>query len=197
MTTFRREGAGNETVRAFVAVLLPRALCDAAAEIQEQVRERMPPRSVRWVDPANFHVTVRFLGDLDRTGVESVSGVVREQAGFVPIEASLGSVSAFPNTSRPTVVWIDLIARDGLLESLVHRLERGLIDAGFGPPDKPWRSHLTLGRVERGVRVPVNWHAVPASCGGSYRVDAVALMRSELLPGGPRYTALETAHAAS
>lgn len=189
------ERAEKKTVRSFVAVLLPPTLREDAAEIQDVVRDRMPPRSVRWVQPTNFHLTVRFLGDLDHAGVERVSELVQLQAGFAPIELTLGTVSAFPGPTRPSIIWIDLIDREGNLEGLVQRVERGLIGGGFGPPDKPWRSHLTLGRVQRGARAPRDWHLVPAVPKSVYRVDTLALMQSELRPEGPRYTALETVHA--
>jgi 2'-5' RNA ligase len=196
MTTVRRPGPVQNVVRAFVAVLLPSPLRDAAAEIQDAVRDRMPARAVRWVDPANFHVTVRFLGDLDRAAIERARGVIQQEAGFAPIGATLGAVSAVPSEGRPSVIWVDLQEQGNAFASLVQRVEQSLLAAGFGPPDKPWRSHLTLGRAERGTRPPRDWNRIEVSSPAVYRLHELALMRSELRPGGPRYTALETAHAA-
>ncbi|MCA9727957.1 MAG: RNA 2',3'-cyclic phosphodiesterase [Candidatus Eisenbacteria bacterium] len=183
----------NDRVRAFLAIEMPGELIADAADVQAVVRERIEPvgrGTVRWVDPRSFHLTVRFFGDLDRRGVERARDVVRGTR-FDRIPVRMGKVSAFPSVSRPQVLWVGLEDGGGTLPVLVERLDHRLREAGFGPPDKPWKSHLTFGRVARGARLPDGWHegiALPAS---EYRLDSIALMRSELLPTGARYTALE------
>lgn len=179
----------NDQVRAFVAIRLPSDLREAAAGIQEAVRRNVPG-GVRWVQPHNFHLTVRFLGDLGSREIESAARVVQETR-FPKMVVRLGSLSAFPSVSRPQVLWVGLDCEHDLLHRLVTDVERRLFEAGFGTADKQWKSHLTLGRIS-GAHGPKEWNRGISVPPEPYRLDMLSLMRSELLPDGARHTPLAT-----
>jgi len=176
-------------VRAFVALQLGPELRSAVARVQEAVRRNIPG-GVRWVQPDSFHLTIRFLGDLDETELERAAQVVRETR-FPAMSLRLGSVSAFPSVSRPRVLWVGLESEGDRLQRLADDFERRLGEAGFPPADKPWKSHLTLGRVS-GTDVVRGWNRGISPSPEPYRVDTLSLMRSELLPGGAIHTPLVT-----
>lgn len=187
-----------ERIRAFMAILLPPALKDAAARRQEGLQSLFPAGSVRWVASENFHLTVRFFGDLDRKALDKAGSVVEGvDRSFAPITVRLGAISAFPSPARPQTLWIEVVDGEGRLEALAAQLDRKIREAGFGPADKPWRSHLTLGRAgrDRSLRPPEDWTRGLTEGAQDFTIGSVALMQSELRPQGPRYTPLRTASA--
>ena len=196
MTAVRQPGDSQERVRAFLALLAPTALVDAATAVQEELRGTWPSGRIRWVEPRNFHVTVRFFGELEPARLASVSELVR-RTEIERNEVRLGKCSAFPTESRPSVLWVSLEDPSGRLDGQVRELEARLESAGFGPPDKPWKSHLTLGRVPREGRLRAReeeFRAVRLP-GERFFLDELALMRSDLRPQGPVYSPIETVRA--
>ena len=190
----------SEHTRSFLALLLPTELVAAAYDLQQQARDRFPPGSVKWVDPSLFHLTVRFFGDLDRKALAKASAVVASMEGaFAPVTVRITEVSAFPSPVRPQLTWIGVEDRAGRLAALVAEIDRRTREAGFGPSDKPWKSHLTIGRMarDRQVRLEPDWTAGLTWPGGDFTIRSVALMRSDLRPQGPTYTPLRIAPALS
>lgn len=188
--------------RAFLALLLPPRLLEAAWEVSLRMQAAAPPRLVRWVPKENFHLTLRFFGDLEPARLERALAETAALDGTFPaVRARLGRVSAFPSESRPSVLWIGLESH-GRLEALATEVDRHLVAAGFGPADKPWKSHLTLGRIGREERISPPVARNLLSSGrltaetSEDTIGAIALIESELRPQGARYTPLRTAIAA-
>jgi 2'-5' RNA ligase len=186
------------TIRAFIAIELPPAVKDALGGVARMLGEGLPRGAVRWTRPEQTHLTLRFLGDtpLDRlTAVRQAMDAAAAQNR--PFELRLGGVGCFPNRSRPRVIWVGLAAAGGgdsaPLLALKTALDEALAPLGWPPEDKPFRAHLTLGRVkdERGVR-GVAWAAdAPAL---SLPVTAIHLIESQLRPEGPVYTVRHTSN---
>ncbi len=190
----------SERTRSFLALLLPEEMVAAAATLQEEARGRFPPGSVKWVDPSLFHLTVRFFGDLDRKALEKASSVVDSMEGvFQPVRARITEISAFPSPGRPQVTWIGVEDRAGRLSALAAEIDLRIREAGFGPADKPWKSHLTIGRTARDRRLTLDpsWTSGLTWPATDFTIRTVALMRSELRPQGPLYTPLRIATATS
>jgi 2'-5' RNA ligase len=190
----------NEQTRSFLALLLPAEMVVAATDLQQRARDRFPPGSVKWVDPSLFHLTVRFFGDLDRLALVKASSVVTSmERAFAPVTVRLTEVSAFPSPARPQVTWIGVEDRAGRLTALAAEIDSRIRQAGFGPPDKPWKSHLTIGRTARGrqLRLDPDWTVGLTWPADDFTIRAVALMRSDLRPEGPTYTPLRIAPASS
>jgi 2'-5' RNA ligase len=187
------------SVRAFLALLLPEDLIAEAAGIEGQVQSLFPPGSVKWVDPSLFHLTVRFFGDLDRKQLEKASRVVQAlDRSYPKVAVGIEGISAFPSPARPQTLWVSVHDRTGSLDRLAALIDRRIREAGFGPADKPWKSHLTIGRVrrERHLRIDPGWNRGLTWSVRDFTIGTVALMRSELRPEGPRYTPLIRATAA-
>ena len=196
MTAARQLGEPSGRVRAFLALLAPGRLVDVGTAVQEELRHTWPGARIRWVDPRNFHLTVRFFGDLEPARVEAVSELVR-RTELNRMEVRLGRCSAFPSESHPSVIWVSLEDPTGGLAGQVRELEARLVACGFGPPDKPWRSHLTLGRVPREGRLRARGEEFRAVRlpGESFFLEELALVRSDLRPHGPVYSPIETVRA--
>lgn len=180
----------DAAIRAFFAVDLDAVARRAAADLAAALREGPGGDAVRWVRPEALHVTLRFLGDIDPAEVARLARCVGEQ--LAPLEVfdlSLGSVQLFPSARRPRVVALQ-VAPPAPLERLAAAVERGVVAAGLPAEERPFRAHLTLGRVRRGERAPAT-RGLAAPEGTACQVAETVLFRSDLGPAGARYTPLE------
>jgi 2'-5' RNA ligase len=187
-----RSSAGGD-LRAFIAVDLDAAARAAAAEILRRLRGAPGGDSVRWVRPEALHVTLRFLGQIAPAQVEPLARAVGAQlAGLVPFALALGAVTLFPSPRRPRVVALEVGPQVALAE-LARAVERGVAAQGFAPEERPFRAHLTLGRVRNanGRAAALAPHGLAAPVGSHCPVSEVVLYRSELRPEGSLYTPLE------
>jgi len=178
-------------VRTFIAIELDDAIRERLGQAQERLRACRC--KVKWVEPQNIHLTLKFLGEIEEGVVEAVSDVMASAAAAVkPFELTVAGVGAFPPRGAPRVVWVG-IERAGGLVQLHGGLEDGLERLGFEREKRRFSPHVTLGRVKdrRGgpsLR-PLLEAEAPADF-GVQAVEEVVLFRSVLSSSGPTYTAL-------
>jgi len=149
--------------------------------------ERLRPHAsdMAWVAPANLHVTLKFLGQVDEARVPALADALRARvAGHRVFDAAVRGLGAFPSPTRPRVLWAGL-------EETIDACCAGL---GFPRETRAFAAHVTLGRVREPRRQPALGEALarPADV-GRVRVERVSLMRSELSPRGARYSELAAA----
>ena len=162
----------------------------AVADLLARLREGSGP-GVRWVRPEALHVTLRFLGNIGSEQIAPLRcSVGAAVSGLAPFRLGLGAVQHFPSSRRPRVVVLE-VAPEANLSELAAAVERGTREQGFEPDDRPFRAHLTLGRMKSGGgRAPaIRGLVVPPDTGCA--VEEVVLFRSELRREGARYTPLE------
>lgn len=176
------------TIRAFIAVQLADEVKDALGKVTGTLSGRVERGAVRWVRPAQMHLTLRFLGDTDTAKLPAIQAAMDAVAtANAPFEMRLGGVGCFPNRNRPRVIWVGLSGEEARLLSLVAALEKELAHLGWEPEGKPFRAHLTLGRVkdERGAQ-GIEWTADVQPL--AIPIKAIHLIESRLRPVGPVYT---------
>jgi RNA 2',3'-cyclic 3'-phosphodiesterase len=180
--------------RTFIALMIPSEWADYLGAVSRGLAAKT--EGLSWVHAENIHITLRFLGDLDDSGVQRVCDLVARAAGEEPApRASLGSIGAFPNLTRPRVVWVGLAEGSAAVAALASAVNGALERGGFGAPDKPFRPHLTLARVrERARFLEAIREAAPPKPPPGTLLDRVCVMKSELHPAGARYTALQEIH---
>ncbi|MDI3317309.1 MAG: RNA 2',3'-cyclic phosphodiesterase [Bacillota bacterium] len=173
--------------RLFVAVPLQALAGPALAAIR--TRWDGGPRGVRWVEPEQLHLTLRFLGETPRERVEPLVGELGRIArpeGAAPIRLVGGG--AFPDPRRARVLWLGVAA--DWLEPLAGAVEAGVRRLGWPAERRRFLPHLTVGRSRRESPVDVSdligsWQGHPWASGS---VAEFALYRSELRPEGARYS---------
>jgi 2'-5' RNA ligase len=182
-----REG----TMRAFFALPLDpevrAAIGRVAAPLQRATRS-----AATWVDPENYHVTLRFLGDIDPRSTAALRELaVAAARECAPFELSLQTLGAFPSVERARVLWVGGATPDAF-RALAASIERGVVAQGFPPEPKPAVAHVTIARLK--APPDDRLREAVARAGslalGIVRPREVALVESELRPGGPRYTPL-------
>ena len=154
---------------------------------------------VKWVPAHQFHFTLKFLGEIaEPDAVRAMAAVERAVAGFAPFALALRGLGAFPGPARPSVLWAGLSDGGAELARLATQVDREMSLAGFAPERRPFKPHLTLGRVREGAFVPgAVQEALAKAAGqefGRLGVERVVLMKSELTPRGPIYSIFGSAN---
>ncbi|MEE8417322.1 MAG: RNA 2',3'-cyclic phosphodiesterase, partial [candidate division Zixibacteria bacterium] len=100
---------------------------------------------------------------------------------------------AFPNLRRPRVIWIGSGSGTDRLKNLAAKVEQAVIESGFGKGDKPFSSHLTIGRVKfpKGLDQLLAQIEKTGYESQRFGVNEVSIFKSDLSPAGPKYTRLE------
>jgi 2'-5' RNA ligase len=176
-------------LKLFIALNLPPPVRQALWEAATPLRDRTLP--VKWVRAEGIHLTLKFLGDVEEERAAELAGALaRAAAGTHPLALALGGFGVFPDFERPRVVWVG-VAADPALEILQHRVEQEFAPLGFPSEARPFRPHITLGRVGREARSR-DFTGLDAALGAlefgaSALVESVDLMQSTLQSGGPVY----------
>ncbi len=176
------------TARLFIAAPVSDEVRAAAARLISRLRAS--GADYKWVDPANLHLTLRFLGatSLDRLG--ELETLLRRAARRPAFEVVYEGVGAFPSWDDPKVVWVGVGQGAADLAALA---------AALGPAEegRPFSAHLTIGRM-RGRRDVAR---LKAAAGGfaplRQVVDRIILFESRLTPQGSIYAARQEAMLAT
>ena len=179
-------------MRAFVAVPVGGAVRGILVRIQEALRRA--DADVKWVEPHNLHLSVKFLGEIGEDPAARLGELLREEAARWPrLALEYAGVGTFPDHGPPRVVWAGCRGDLEKLAGLARAVERAAEQVGVPRENRPFVAHLTLGRVksarnERRLRAAIeNQRNVPV---GKEEVAGLVLYRSTTRPEGPVYDAL-------
>jgi 2'-5' RNA ligase len=175
-----------EEIRAFVAVELPASAVAALADLQSRLKGAL--RNVAWTRPEAMHLTLRFLGNIraeQRPGL--VAALDRALNGRRSFLLRLGRPGSFGGR----VVWVGLETPPPELGETAAAIHAACAPFSAHDEKREFNPHITLGRMRR------PWSGCARAVAAerfepppTWRVDTVKLLRSELRPGGSRYTAL-------
>ncbi|MFB6280451.1 MAG: RNA 2',3'-cyclic phosphodiesterase [Haloferacaceae archaeon] len=176
-------------MRLFVSVDLPDALAEPLAGVQDRFRDA---GGLRFTDPEQAHVTLKFLGETpaDRVGeVERAVADAVDAAGVAPFDATVGGLGVFPSLDYISVVWAGFEAGGAELTRLHEAVEREAVAAGFDPADHEFTPHVTLARMDdaRGKDLVQRVVRGADPTVGTFRAAEVRLTESTLTGEGPRY----------
>lgn len=127
--------------RLFVGLRPPAPVRETLLAIMEGVA------GARWQDDEQLHLTLRFIGEVDRPAAEDVVTVLARVSHPAPAVAVRG-VGAFGRKGQPHTLWAG-IAPDERLSVLHKRVERALVLAGIAPEPRAFLPHITLARLNR------------------------------------------------
>jgi 2'-5' RNA ligase len=140
-----------QPLRTFIAVETPPPLREAAGQLAALLQAS--GADVKWVEPENLHLTLKFLGDVAAERIPEVCKAVgRALEGQEPCEVEVRGAGAFPRPQRPRTLWLGISEGHEPLRRIFTALERELAKRGFPKEHRPFEPHLTLGRVREGRR---------------------------------------------
>lgn len=182
-------------IRTFIALDLPVGVRKALGELQEIFRKT--GAHVGWVKPDRIHLTLLFLGNVPEEEVPEIQSALDEAISSVrPFTLQAKGCGAFPSIKQMRVVWVGLQADNEILLTLQKRAEDAMVTLGFEREDRPFKPHLTLGRVKgrrhlRELQEALMEHRSFEA--EAFDVGEAVLYKSELRPEGAQYTALHRA----
>jgi RNA 2',3'-cyclic 3'-phosphodiesterase len=186
----------KNSLRTFVAVEISEPIRDRAGELVAMLGGTTA--NVKWVEPHNMHLTLKFLGEVHQREIIRVCQMVSRGAAKVePFELEVHGAGAFPNAARPRTVWLGAAKGADQMRLLHDHLEAALADLGYRTEHRRFQTHLTIGRVrgsgpgiaELGKLLQQNADA-PL---GSMSVRKATVFASTLTRDGPIYEVVGTA----
>jgi RNA 2',3'-cyclic 3'-phosphodiesterase len=171
-------------LRLFVAVDIPEEVRRRLADAVETLHDSLP--EARWVVPANWHLTVKFLGSVYPRLREWVGERIAEAAGGArPFETRLTELGAFPSPRRARVLWAGLDDPEEGFGALASDLDR-LLEPEFRVEKRPFTPHLTVARFREQALLDPELLTLDVA-GGPFQVEALTLYRSYLQRPAARY----------
>lgn len=151
----------------------------------------VPMEGVKWVEKNNFHITLKFFGEVGGDIVPSIiKGLLESAAGKEPFLVSLSSVGAFPSLKYPRVYWIGVEKGNEMVKILHDDIQREMQRLGFAAEGRRFHPHCTIGRVRKfakGIQF-----APGKSSFGEFVAENFCLYKSTILKNGPIYDIIET-----
>jgi 2'-5' RNA ligase len=179
-------------LRTFIAIELPSGLRQRIHDSTKPLRD--VARDVKWVDAANLHITLKFLGRTPESLIPKLEEMLnRAVQGYQAFDMSFAGVGSFPSGKRPPrVVWVGVEAPQEI--SAIHRdVESAMVTMDFEADNRPFSPHLTIGRVKhppRGGLLRREMESMGGAVFGDMKVNGISLMKSTLKPSGAVYERL-------
>lgn len=187
---------GKGIIRSFIAISLPQKIKEQLENISQNLKGQFPCSNskISWVKPKSIHLTLKFLGYINKSQVDSIVTKLDEIAQDTKaFNITIEGLGVFPNLSHPRVIWVGIKEGEKGICLLQRQVEAKMADLGFPMEKKEFSAHFTLGRVKsvksRSV-ISRAFHAIEDQYIGIMRVDHINLMKSTLLSQGAEYETL-------
>lgn len=166
--------------RLFVAIRPP-------ARVREELLQMMHGVSaVRWQEEDQLHLTLRFIGEVDRHRAEDVAAVLGS-IHHPRFAIALNGIGSFEKRGKG-VLWAGVTPQDEL-KKLHKKVDQACLGVGVHPDTRAYFPHITIGKLGRSTG-PID--ALMQTSGGfrgePFEVDSFLLYESDLTPSGPIYT---------
>ena len=187
----------SDTVRLFIACEVPDDVKENIGTLITNLKARSGT-DVRWIKAEGVHVTLKVLGETTVKKLPAIKLAIQEAVvGHSPFELEFSNIGIFGGREGLRIMWVGIAGDVLRLEALVRATNAALSVVGFEPERRPFRPHLTLGRVKdeiatrrrAEIEVAVGKMDVPPT---AWRTAQVSLMRSRLTTQGAFYDVLAT-----
>jgi 2'-5' RNA ligase len=185
----------EQSLRAFIAVDLPESVKLNLADIQAALKKCDAP--IRWVNPHGIHLTLKFLGSISYSTLETLRPLLAEVTHkATPFSISFAQAGVFPHPRNPRVIWLGI---DEGAEELIHlqqRIEKKLFrKLKISQEKRAFHPHLTFGRFKKKAPVEpllATLNEQRSLLPNRLQVKAVVLFESILRPSGAEYRVIDS-----
>jgi len=183
-----------EKLRLFLAMSMPEAIRNEVIRLQREMQRLVSRDAVRWTKPEQFHLTLRFLGDVAVERIAALQEAINTACTGVPVlRLRAQGVGFFPNARSPRVIWVGVSDVDVRLVELQKKIEAAVQPFTQEPGTGKFACHVTLGRVKflkqpEIEKLAAHAQTVRDRLFGEWTANEFELIRSELLPGGASHT---------
>jgi len=180
-------------VRIFFAIDLPPETKHHLGKFISILKKQSKSHAIRWTKPDNLHITLQFLAEVRTEHLATLIKNVRAkiEGAMKASSFSFGKLHLFPNPYRPRVIVLEITPQE-VLANLSQLIGHGIIASDYEIESRPFRAHLTLGRIKHAQGVSLNFLSecqIPEI--GKVEMNDVVLFRSEPQPEGSKYTVIE------
>jgi RNA 2',3'-cyclic 3'-phosphodiesterase len=186
-----------KTIRVFFAIDFSPSIHTSLARLISQCKATLPSHLVRFTPAENLHLTLKFLGEVEEAKLKSIYPAVHElTAKEGEFTFQLTGQGIFPNPARPSILWIGCANYAGLTK-LAANLDHITTSIGVQPENRTFKPHLTIARVNQSTRssdypaISTGFTSQKFDLVGNVLVDHLTLYKSDLTPGGAKYTVVE------
>ena len=189
-------------IRVFIAVVPPDEYKNAL-KLAIQDFSEIFPTEVKWVDPAGIHLTLKFLGNIPKREISTLTERISYAIDQFPhreFKLQLDRLSAFPNTSHPKILWAGLRGEMEKLQILQQAGESQISSAGFPADQRSFNPHITIGRTRRQTdshkitAIGQKLRSISLTNCVDWIVSDIHIVESVLKPTGAVYTSLASQH---
>ena len=146
----------------------------------------------RWQEDEQLHLTVRYIGEVDRPMSEDVALALGQVHAASP-RVAIHGVGAFDKKGRVDALWAGVTPQDELAR-LHKKVDQALVRLGLAPEGRAYLPHVTLARLPRGAGMDPaidRWLADHAALSSEvFGFGHLILYESHLTGEGPRYEAV-------
>ncbi|MFC1678533.1 RNA 2',3'-cyclic phosphodiesterase [Patescibacteria group bacterium] len=178
--------ATDNKKRLFIALNLPLIVKEHIKEVQDYLSSRTG--GIGWVNPQSMHLTLHFLGNLTDLEERQVIQIMQEFKGkFEVFKFNIGRINAFPNSHNPRVIFLSCEQNNSnSVYTFQKILTKELAHIGIKTDTRPWRPHITLGRVKSKENAQLDFN-LSIEKKTKFNINSVELMESKLKPDGAVY----------
>ncbi len=172
--------------RIFIAINLP----DQIKHDLLSHSKRWPNLRVRWTSFYNLHITLEFLGNTDKRGLDNILSAVQKTASaFKPFDVWLDKIVLGPNLNEPTMFWATIFIDQNIMK-LKNLLDENMRTMGFNLDNREFNPHITLARAKGNQLKGKKTNIILKDIG--FNVKSVEVMQSQLHASGSRYEIAES-----
>lgn len=178
----------KNTIRLFIAFDIPEKIRYILQQVQDKLKKKIS--LVKWVEKENFHLTLIFLGNQEKEKIKSIKEVinlVKTRVSF-PFRLTLEKIDGFPKFQKARVIFVKIGDKKNDLLSVVDFLKQNLKSLKISFDDKPFVSHITLGRSKKFIDLSKIF--LPKIEKIEFFVNKISLKESKLTSKGPVYRSL-------
>jgi len=186
-------------MRAFIAIELPETIKGFLAGIQERLKKS--GADVKWVNPKNIHLTLKFLGEIDAErlpkAIQIMEDVIKDKKAF---QVGICCIGSFPRINSPRVIWAGTDKGSKEAKEIAKDLEEKIAKIGIPKENRPFSSHITIGRTRSMLNRENLAHELNnlvtkfAEENLLFLVTKIILFKSTLTPKGPIYEVIKEAN---
>lgn len=177
--------------RLFIGARVSVESANAIAACAEMLERRAKDARIemKWVPPANYHVTLKFLGFARDEAVGAVRDALEKVCvGVEPFKVRAARVGAFPSLEKASVVWAG-VEGDAFV-AIAKRIDVAMAGLGFPAETRPFHGHVTISRLRESRPVRDLVLPVAEQVFSESRIDGVTLFESVTKSSGPVYEEL-------
>lgn len=170
-------------MRIFIAALLPEDVICWMGDYLRGIKPHVD--GVKWEKPEKLHLTLKFLGETQEQTASKISELLGQiSENYSPFRTKVTRLGGFPGMENPRILYLGLEHKEGL-STFQKEVESALEPLGFPKERKRFIPHVTIGRVKKRF---ITKGPVPLPEKIAFDISKVAVIKSELKPGGSEYT---------